>query len=213
MWLDIAVLVIVLGSTILGYIQGFMRTFLHTVGWLLAIVLSFAWYPMVVDFLKEKTGFYDAMENSISSNIASSAEGAAADSAAGLNGLPDILAQGFQAAADAVADSVAGNLTQVLFNLLGFLVVAAAIKLIFFILMSLFSKRSNDGLTGWFDGIFGAVFGGAKGIVIVFIFLAFLVPITGLSQSPLFLDALGSSKIASALYNNNTILSVVQQYL
>ncbi|WP_130862965.1 CvpA family protein [Bacilliculturomica massiliensis] len=214
MWMDIAILVIVLGSTVLGYNQGFMRTFLHTVGWLLAIVLSFAWYPAVVEFLKDKTDFYTTMHTSITEQLAAGAGDAAADSAGTAFGrIPDILVQAFQAASDAVADSVAGSITDLLFNIVGFLIVIAAIKFIFWLLISLFSKKDNDGITGWFDGIFGAVFGGVKGIVVVFILLAILVPVTELSSGTFFLDSLHESKIAESLYDNNAVFIMVKEFL
>lgn len=214
MWMDIAILVIVLGSTVLGYIQGFMRTFLHTVGWLLAIVLSFAWYPTVVDFLKSKTGFYTAMQSNITDQLTLSTEDAAAGSAGNaLSGIPDILAQAIQTASEAVADSLAGNITDLLFNIVSFLLVIAAIKLIFWMLISLFSKRNNDGLTGWLDGIFGAFFGGAKGIVIVLVLLAILVPVTGLSHGTFFQESLKASKLANTLYNHNAVFMVIEKFL
>lgn len=214
MWMDIAILVIILGSTVLGYVQGFMRTFLHTVGWLLAIVLSFAWYPSIVDFLKEKTDFYDAMQTTVAEHLTAGAGDAAAEGAGTmLNGIPDILVQVFHAASEAVADTMAGGITDMLFNLVGFLIVIAAIKFIFWLLISLFSKRDNDGITGWFDGIFGAAFGGVKGIVIVFILLALLVPVTGLSSGTFFLDSLHDSKLAESLYNNNAVFVIINQFM
>lgn len=214
MWMDIAVLVIILGSTVLGYVQGFMRTFLHTVGWLLAIVLSFAWYPAIVDFLKDKTDFYDTMHNSVSAQLtAGVGDAAAGGTETALSGIPNILAQAFQAASDAVADSMAGGITDLLFNIVGFLLVIAAIKFIFWLLISLFSKRDNDGITGWFDGIFGAAFGGVKGIVIVFILLAILVPVMELSSGTFFLDSLHASKITESLYDNNIVFVMVKEFL
>lgn len=214
MWMDIAILAIILGSTVLGYIQGFIRTFLHTVGWLLAIVLSFAWYPTVVNFLKEKTDFYDVMQTNVSDQLtAGLGDAASGGTENALNGIPDILAQAFQAASGAVADTLAGGLTDILFNIAGFLLVIAAIKFIFWLLTSLFSKKDNDGITGWFDGIFGAVFGGVKGIVIVFILLAILVPITGLSQGTFFLESLEASKVAGSLYDNNVVFIMIKEFL
>lgn len=215
MWMDIAILAIFLVSTVLGYIQGFIRTFLHTVGWLLSIILGFAWYPAVADFLKKKTDFYDTMHSNVADRLAAAGSDAAgsAQDAVHYSGIPDILSQAFQAAKDAVADSLAGGITNILFNIVAFLIIIAAIKFIFWLLITLFSKRENGGITGWFDGIFGAVFGGLKGIVIVFVLLALLVPVTELSSSTYFLDSLKDSKLAYTLYDNNWVFVLIKEFL
>jgi len=46
-WMDVVVALIFVISTAVGFRQGFVHTFIHTAGWLLSIVLAFAWYAKV----------------------------------------------------------------------------------------------------------------------------------------------------------------------
>ena len=50
MWMDIAIAAIILLSAGFGFASGFVKTFLHTVGWILSIVLGFIWYPQLKAF-------------------------------------------------------------------------------------------------------------------------------------------------------------------
>lgn len=210
MWMDIAIGLILLVSFVLGYVRGFMNTFLHTAGWILALVLSFVWYPTVTAFLKEKTGFYEMMDTNLTERFATQSTGVVSDT---LNGIPEILKEAVNTAANALAESLGSGLANILFNIIGFLLVGIGIKLIFLFLTSLFSKKSNDGLTGWFDGIFGAVFGGIKGFVLVLVLLACLVPIMGLSLSTFLQNTLDASHFAKVLYDSNPIFLILHSFV
>jgi len=205
MWMDIAIGAIIFISFVLGYVRGFMNTFFHTVGWILSIVLSFVWYPKVSMFLKEKTGFYETINARLAERISTSNTDTANQV---LNGIPDVLKEAVDTAANALAKSFANGLSDVLFSVISFLIVAIGIKLIFLVLTSLFSKRSNNGLTGFFDGVFGAAFGGLKGIVLVLILLALLIPIINLTSSEFLQNALDSSHFAKSLYDGNPLFSI-----
>ncbi|MEA4986847.1 MAG: CvpA family protein [Anaerovorax sp.] len=209
MWMDIAIGVIILISFILGYVRGFMNTFLHTAGWILSLVLSFVWYPKVSAFLKEKTGFYDMMHARLTERVA--AEGSDTTSQI-LNGIPEVLKEAVTAATNALAESLANGLADVLFSIISFLIVAIGIKLIFLFLTSLFSKRSNDGLTGFFDGVFGAAFGGLKGFVLVLILLALLIPIMNLTSSDFLQNTLNESRFAKVLYDSNPLFLMLNRF-
>lgn len=216
MWMDAVILILILVSVVLGYVQGFTRTFLHTAGWLLALVLGFVWYPAVVDVLKDNTDLYDTMYLSAADKLSSVVtSGTTLDSLAegtaggALLQIPAILFQILQSATETVTDALAGNIAELMLKLVALLLIVLAIKLIFWLLTALFSKKENKGLTGWFDGIFGAVLGGLKGIAVVLILLAFLAPAMELSSGDFLSDSLAQSKLTRRLYNDNVVLLLV----
>ena len=214
MWVDVIIVVILIYTFIQGFRHGFVRTFINTLGWLLAVILGFVWYPYVIDFLKNKTDFYDSVHAKIIERISENA-GAASDSA--LTGIPDVIKEvidkAINTATDTITVSVADGLSNIIFNIIGFLVVAIAIKLLLLFITSLFSKTSNEGLVGIIDGFFGFLAGGLKGIIIVYILLALMVPITSLTGSEFIIDKIDSSVIGNYLYNNNLIFWVVKGFL
>lgn len=214
MWVDAIIVIILIFTIVQGFRHGFVHTFIHTVGWVLAVILGFVWYPHVITFLKEKTGFYDTIHGKIAERIAENA-GNAADSA--MTGIPevirDLLDKAVDSATNAIAVSMSDNLSNLIFNILGFLVVAIVIKLFLLILTVLFSKEKNSGFIGGIDGLFGLLAGAAKGAILIYILLALMVPITSLSGSTFLIDQLDGSVLGSYLYNNNLILGLVKGFL
>ena len=214
MWVDGIIVIIVISTIIIGFRQGFIHTFIHTIGWVLAMILGFVWYPFVRDSLKEKTNFYDSIHGKITERIAGNA-GNAADSA--MTGIPevirDLLDKAVDSATNAIATTMADNLTNLIFNILGFLVVAFAIKLILMALTILFSKEKNNGFIGGVDGFFGLLAGALKGMILVYILLALMVPVTSLTASSFLIDQLDGSVLGSYLYDNNLILKLIKGFL
>ena len=161
--------------------------------------------------LKEETGLYGSVHEKIAERIAENT-GSAADAA--MTGIPDIirdiLNKAVDSAANAIAQSVSDSLSDLIFNIIGFLVIALAIKLVFFILTMLFSKEKNRGIIGGIDGFFGIFAGALKGLILVYILLALMVPISGLWGSTFLSDGLDSSILGGYLYDNNLILMAVK---
>lgn len=214
MWVDGIIVIIVIFAVVQGFRHGFVHTFIHTVGWILAVVLGFVWYPHVIKFLKEKTDFYDSVHGKIEDRIA---ENAGNTTDAAMTGIPevirDLLDKAIDSATNAIVTSMSENLSNLIFNIIGFLVVAIAIKLALMLLTMMFSKQKNSGIIGGVDGIFGLLAGGLKGIILVYILLAFMVPITSLSGSAFLMDQLDGSVLGSYLYDNNLILKMVKGFL
>lgn len=214
MWVDGIIAIIVIFAMVQGYRHGFVQTFLHTVGWILAVVLGFVWYPNVIDFLKNKTDFYDAIHGRIAERI-SEGTGNTADTA--MSGIPEVirslLDKAVDSATSAIANSMSDSLTNLIFNLIGFLAVALIIKLILLSLTFLFSKDKNKGIIGGIDGFLGLFAGVVRGAILVYILLALMVPITSLTGSHFLMDHLDGSVLGSYLYDNNLILQVVKGFL
>ncbi len=214
MWVDGIIVIIVVFAIIQGYRRGFVHTFIHTVGWILAVVLGFVWYPHVIGFLKEKTGFYDSIHGKISERIA---EKTANTAESALTGIPDVIRDLLDRAVDSatsvIADSISISLTNLIFNILGFLTVVLAIKLFLMILTILFSKEKNSGLVGAMDGFLGLLAGAVKGIILIYILLALMVPITSLSEGAFLIGQLDGSVLGSYLYDNNLVLKMVKGFL
>jgi len=210
MWVDIIIVVIIIYTFVQGFRRGFIHTFIHTLGWVLAIILGFVWYPYVIDFLKTKTNFYESIHEKIVAKVSENA-GAATESA--LDGFPEIIRDVIDAATNAIATSLADGLSTIIFNILGFLIIALAIKFILFIISSLFSKTSNEGFIGIIDGFFGFIAGGLKGIIVIYILLAFIVPITSLTGSEFIMDEIHNSTIGSYMYDNNILFLVFKNLL
>lgn len=210
MWMDIAIATIILLSAFFGFRSGFVKTFLHTIGWILSIVLGFIWYPQLNSFLMEHTNYYDSMRESVSIKLSDAATGAVSES---FTGIPDILQRAFAAATQTLSDSLADSITNLFFGIISLVLVVALIKLVFWILIQLFSKTKNEGFTGFVDGLLGTGFGALKGLLLVMILMALLVPISNFADTTFFTQSIADSTAGSVLYNNNPILWFVRGLL
>ncbi|NLP29591.1 MAG: CvpA family protein [Clostridiales bacterium] len=207
MWLDVLIAIIFVLSTAQGYRKGFVRTFIHTVGWLLSIIIGFAFYPQVKDFLGKNTGIYNHVNLRVHEKI--SAEGSSIIDPISDN-LPVILKDIINTAEETVSTVLADGLSSFLLNVISFLAVVILIKIVFYILSSLLSKKNRRGIIGFIDGIFGLLAGAIKGIVTIFILLALMVPVISLSSGDFLINALYESNIAMTLYDNNLILLIIK---
>jgi len=210
MWMDIAIAAIVVLSAVFGFVSGFVKTFLHTVGWILSIVLGFIWYPQLKDFLIENTNYYLTMRESVGGRLDSAAGSMITES---FGNIPDVLKQAFLAASETLTTSLADTITDLFFSIISLVIIIAGIKLIFWILIQLFSKTKNDGFTGFTDGVLGLGFGLMKGILFVLVLMALMVPVSNFADTTFFTDAIAESQIAKIIYNANPILLFVKGLL
>ncbi|MBQ8589623.1 MAG: CvpA family protein [Firmicutes bacterium] len=210
MWMDIAIAAIVLLSAVFGFISGFVKTFLHTVGWIVSIVLGYIWYPQLKAFLIENTNYYIAMRDTVNSRLDAAAGNAITDS---FGNIPDVLRRAFLAASETLTTSLADTITNLFFSLISLIIIVALIKLVFWILIQLFSRTKNDGFVGFTDGILGFGFGLVKGVLLVLILLALMVPVSNFADTTFFTDAIDQSQVAKILYHANPILLFVKGLL
>lgn len=214
MWFDGAIAVILIFTIVQGFRRGFVHTFVHTAGWLLAVVLGFVWYPRVLDYLKNNTGIYNSIHDRITARIIENADSASNTT---LSNIPEVIREILEKAIDSATDTIAltlsESLSRLVFAILAFLLVVLAIKLILLFITTLLSKKKNSGILGGIDGFLGLLSGALKGIVIVYILLALIVPITGLWGNTVLIDELNKSTIGLYLYDNNLILWAVRDFL
>ncbi len=212
MVMDIAVIVIIVLSIALGIKTGFVRTFAHAVGWILSLVLGFAFATPVAEFLKSKTAVYDTILETLTEKFV----GATSNVTESLNALPRILADSFANLTHTITVNAATNIADFVFIVLSFLIVVVIVKIVLLIFVELFSRKNRDGVIGFADGLFGALAGALRGFVIVYILLALLVPVLNLIDSSA-LDTvvgwLGSSYIAGDMYDNNLILLIIRDFI
>ena len=190
--LDIVIAVIVVFSMTLGFRQGFVWSFLHMISWILSIVFAFAFAPKAKDYLLENTGLYAFIEKMLTDKLAEA-----------------LYFRG-------VAEAAGGAAADFLFTLIAFLIVVFIAKLVFFLFISLLSKRSNGGVRGFIDGVLGLVMGFIRGVFIVSALLAIMIPALSLYDSGLVLTAQGwldSSYFAGTLFDNNILVLIVRDFL
>ena len=205
--MDIAIGLIILFSMIAGARRGFAMTLINCMHWFLSLILAYVFCDDVKAYIIDNTTLDDTinqiMVNSMNSNFSGNTL---------YMSIPTLFENQLKSMADGFLYKTASSMTDLLITILSFLVILIGIKIACFLLSRLFSKKYNQGLVGFFDGLIGLLLGFVRGTILVFIFLAFLVPFITLfypELAPVIMEYLDQSYIAGILYEHNILLVIV----
>ena len=209
MIIDIILLFILTVITALGFRYGFIYTFFHVTGWLIALLSGFILTPTLKSYLIEGDIFYTSIYNRVLSNLPNGFEIHSIEA----NGIPNILKNLINEYSLDLSNDISRYITDMLMTIISFLIIVVIIKIIMYLIISLFSKKNNNGSTGIIDGILGLAFGFIKGMVVVYVILAIMIPVVNIASPEhtfTILTNLDSSVIAKDLYDNNPILLLIK---
>lgn len=212
MILDIIVIGILVLTMVFGFRRGFIYTISHTLGWVASLVAAFVLASPLQNLMAEKTQIDDSIYLTLFDKLSQSSDSLTAST----QSFPLIMGQTISATAENAAMAIAEKITELTTLLLCFFAILLAVKIIFFFLTTAVSRREKKGFTGFADGLLGMLAGFLKGVVFVFLFLALLLPITNLVSpfsTDLILGSLDSSHFARALYDNNYLILVINDFL
>ncbi|MDR0570843.1 MAG: CvpA family protein [Clostridiales Family XIII bacterium] len=209
MWLDVAILIVVILSMVIGYRNGMVYSLLHGAGWLVSLLAAFFTFPHVIKLLRGDDA-YGGLRGRIVLGFA----GNDASTGGSLGGIvPKPIADYVEGAARDLSLAISDSIAVVCYNLIVFLMLVFIYKLITVIIINLTSKRVRKGLIGNIDGLLGLLVGGLKGVLLVFILLALILPVSlfiSESARTFMEDALFSSIYAKDLHNNNLLLLAIK---
>lgn len=210
MWIDIVLAIIFVLSTAQGLKAGFISTLFHSAGWIASLVLAFLSYPFVSDLIRNKTILYDSIYDRIFLKLNGDPP-VSEDQMAG--GFPSIMENLVDSARNNMATVLATSFSTIIFHIAIFIAMAILIRIAFLIISSIVGVRRGRGLTGFADGFLGMIMGAVRGILLIFIFLAVLIPISNLSSGMTISTALETSFFAGTLYDNNLLLLIIKDLL
>jgi Colicin V production protein. len=209
MVLDIILLAVVLLTAIYGLRKGFVFTLIHTCGTVGALALAFFATSFAEKFIKENTGLYYAIKDTLTDRF--NGQLSAANSS--ITVMPTDIRSSVTDLSNDMVGSLATSFANVIFTILVFFILFVLIKIILWLLLRLLSKDYNDGFRGFADGFFGLLFGILKGAIFVFIILALLVPVANFvspDATQTIISQLDGSYVAKTLYDNNILIMMLE---
>lgn len=209
---DILVIVILTAAMVLGFRSGFVYTFIHTVGWIIAVLIGFIWSPQARSFIELHTNIYDSLYDKFFNKFSDSFT--LADDTVGH--LPKIIVKAIENTETTLASSIADTMTELCITVISFLAIVITVKIVLWVVTELLSKKKNEGFTGMIDGLLGLAAGIVRGFLIVFVVLALLVPVSSFvspETAAAISQNLDESVFAKDLYDNNLIMLVVRDLI
>ena len=120
----------------------------------------------------------------------------------------------FSDAADKAADAAAERLTEIAMGVIAFALIILAVSLVAFVLrMIIKSLRETSVIIGFADRVLGMVLGLVRGLMLAWIAVALLIPVTTLvspEHVPAMMQALQLSTAAKVLYDVNPFFYVIK---
>jgi len=120
----------------------------------------------------------------------------------------------FSDAADRAADAAAERLTEIAMGVLAFALIILIVSLVTFaVRMIIKSMRDHSIVIGFADRVLGMVLGLVRGLMLAWIAVALLIPVTTLvspEHVPAMMDALQLSTAAKVLYDVNPFFYVIK---
>lgn len=206
--MDMITIAILLASTVLGARKGFALTMVSFMQWFVCIICGFIFCGRMKDLLMDYTELDESIAAMIKDHIQTTIEESST-----YHALPDLFGGFMESQAETAAGSTAEAITSSLLTVIAFLAVVFGIKIIAFAIVRLFSRRYNEGLTGVVDGFLGFLFGIARGLILILVFYALLVPVLSLlwpGLSEAITGAIDDAYLAKLLYDENVLLILVR---
>jgi uncharacterized membrane protein required for colicin V production len=207
MILDIIIVAIILISAYVGKKTGFALTVINFTKWIAIIVLGIIFTRPIKAFLTDNTTMDEWLYKKLQETLLETSDFK----------YPEFFPENLTNINESIAGNMANSVVGVFMTLMSFLIVLLFIGLIAIILSAIFSKKHNkDNIIGATDGFVGLAFGLLRGILIVCIILAVMIPATGFimpDKLEAVNKALSDSYIAIILYDNNPLLLFLNNYL
>ncbi len=200
-WIDIAIVVILLASTIRGLSEGFVRSFLSFFLIIGALVLAKIFSQQLADFFTQNSNWVAQLHNFVSDKLSTLFGGTAVSSASwtnssqlfnvpvSLQGLIDNFINTADKTVGDITAILANNITSFLVVVISFLAIFIAILIVGNILMYILDRLTSLPVLKTFNRIGGLLIGLLKGALICCIFVTLIyfsnlmLGMTGLSTA------------------------------
>lgn len=202
MWLDIIIVAIMLIAIIRGKVSGFMETVIRFLSLIGALVLGVMFTKPVSEFL-----YTTRLDENLIERLNEVAEDGVIDLS---YYIPRVLSNTFGALEELSLRMTVLHFTNVTITMLSFMLIVILVWLVATILIrGLRKSKKEKGVIGSVDSSVGLLLGTIKGILLVFLFLAFMFPVTGIfmpEKVTMLNSMLNDSIIAGRLYDLNPLL-------
>lgn len=229
-WFDILVLVILVIHGIKGWQRGFILSFFNLASVITAAVVAKLYHPRFSEYLLNNTTLFLKLQQWVGLRVrdaayqeVSSRGDIASDNIYQILGMPRGIQEVFMGsetmrsystkAMEGVHSYVADALTRMFMNLLSIILIFICVKLALMLLGHLLDGVFSLPVLKQFNRAGGLAFGGAKGLLIIFILLLLMVPVNAMAGGGFLAEGLERSVFAKYLYDHNLLLNMIGKTL
>ena len=211
MIMDIIVLTVLGASIFFSMRKGFALTVADFIEGVVSFAAAFFFADDLANYISAKTSFGAGISSKLSEILSGKWENSSVYKA-----LPELFKKDDSLFGDKILTVGSERISSLFLYIISFLLILLAIRLVLLLFTRLFSRKSKGGFIGFADRLFGLIIGIVTGVINVFLFLAFIIPLTGF----FFPDACNtvsgwfdSSFFAKDLYDNNLLLIIYRDFM
>lgn len=220
--IDGAVGLIILIAALRGAVKGIGDTIIRMLCIVGGIGLGIFFKDRLSGFLmqtKMSTKLHDRFYALIMGNEAASADGSAENPIFASDGstesvISKSIGNIFKGTADRAAEAAAQRLTEIAMGVIAFALIILAVCIAAAILRAILKHgRDNSIVLGFADRTLGLVLGAVRGLMVAWIAVALLIPVTTLvspGRVPEMMEALQSTAVSKVIYDVNPLLLIAK---
>lgn len=224
-WTDIAVLVIILGFTVIGVKNGFLYSVFRLVSYILSVVFAIKFYPLLSAMLQKTivyTSIKTAVVNSLIKQQSESVSAIKQNSAQAIvdtlklpGFLKDSLIKKITEAEifdiSKIIDSIGAEIATMVINILSVILIYLMIRFGLIFAKVIIKTIARIPVFKQLDKTGGLVLGAIEGIFVVYILCAVIILFSAFPKFATTIDSIEQSQFANYFYENNFIVSWMQQ--
>ena len=199
---DIIVIAVVAVFVAAGYKAGLIRSFMGIASYIISIIIAFLIYPVVSGFLV-KTPLYTYLTEMVNNNYVSE-NMQSADT-----GMFGFFSKHMSEGLDAVATTVSEEIAALLINIIAFILVIVISRILIWLITKVLNIFSKLPVIKQFNRLGGALLGGIKGILILYIVFAIVTVFVPFKENGVIVKGIEESSFAGAMYEDNIILNLI----
>lgn len=201
-YMDLAVAIIIILFSVLGYKKGFVRSIVGTLSLVASVALAWLIYPVVSDLFVAM-----GIKGAVYESIQSSMQGYIAD-AQGLSMLPKFMRIAIEEGSREAIAGAAQTASGMILNIVAFIAVLIVSRIVIFIAQKLLIAISKVPMVNALNKLMGTMLGVIRGALVVFIIFTIVYAAIPLKEDSEIGEALEKSAFAGKLYDANPIVKI-----
>lgn len=222
---DLVMILIILGFTVFGIVNGFVMSIFRVVSFFVSIFLAITFYPLLADFYMKSPifntinsaifqnlqGQQAAMKTEIVTETAKTASNTMLDGLAIPSFLKNTISSGipnFDQIVDTnkILEAISFKLTEMIISVLSLIMLFILIKIGLFFIKFLIKGFAKMPVFKQVDRAAGFILGTIEGFLMIYILCALLTLVSTMPQFENIFNQIDNSSYVSFIYNNNYII-------
>lgn len=224
-WMDICIIIIIVISAFSGLSKGLVLSVFSIGSYILAFIAAKVYHPYLSRYIIDNTNLIPRVQKYVFDKI-NIAQGISPDGHDNIfqainlpKSLEDTLLK--SAAITEYSNGLMGNIhgyiseviTKVILDLACIIIIFLVVKLALNLIGALFNGIASLPVINQFNRLGGFLFGIVKGVLIIFVLTALMVPITSIFNESFITEGLKNSTLAGFFYDYNIILNMMDQVI